>query len=494
MKRRSNSIIAILLAVSAMLTMSCGETSEKIDETSSTPSETEKLYPDDLPADLNFDGKQVTFLYRAEISSEFYADSENGEVVNDAIFNSMRSVEDRLGVDMNVVLRDGHYVAARAEYNNHIKSTVRAGDSEYDWVDMMIGLATVEMSEGLFQNIADNKYIDLDKPWYIPGMKDSVAIDGKLYFVTSNASLGYLKSAFCLYFNNRVIDDFKLENPYELVDSGKWTLDKLIEMTSAASVDLNGDGKFDLEDRLGLVEHDNNHENAYAAPNLIEFYKKDSNGDWKFSYGSEHDINVCEKLQKMYTTDGFYKSRVTNAVLEQQEKYNAISSKFCSGDILFITSELDDAVLQFRNMKDPYGILPLPKFDEEQTSYRTSSRNTHNSFSMPVTCADPDMAGAVFEALSSSNYETVYPAYFETALKTKYSRDDDSARMYDIIRDSMYLDFGYTYCNATENAIAKVFRAAFANNSGVASLIAQYQEMFETALAGYIEEVRSNCS
>lgn len=90
MKRRANSILAILLAVSAMLTMSCGETSEKIDETSSTPSETEKLYPDDLPADLNFDGKQVKFLYRAEISSEFYADSENGEVVNDAIFRNFR--------------------------------------------------------------------------------------------------------------------------------------------------------------------------------------------------------------------------------------------------------------------------------------------------------------------------------------------------------------------------------------------------------------------
>lgn len=494
MKRRANSILAILMAVSTALTMSCGENSEKIDETSSDQTETEKNYPDDLPADLNFGGETVTFLYRSEISSEFYADSENGEVVNDAIFKSMRSVEDRLGVDINVVLRDGHYVAARGEYIDHVKSTIRAGDTEYDWVDMMIGLATIEMSEGIFFNIADNKYIDLDKPWYIPGMKDSVDIDGKLYFVTGNASLGYLKSAFCLYFNTRLIEDFKLEDPYELVDSGKWTFDKLIEMTSAASVDINGDGKFELEDKLGLVEHDNNHENAYAAPNLIEFYKKDSNGDWQFSYGSERDVDVCEKLRKMYTTDGFYKSRVTNAVVENLEKYNAISSKFCSGDILFITSELDDAVVQFRNMEDTYGILPLPKYDESQTQYRTSSRNTHNSFSMPVTCKNTDMAGAVFEALSSSNYETVYPAYFETALKTKYSRDDDSARMYDIIRDSMYLDFGYTYCNATGNAIAAVFRTSFAGGKGVASLIASNKEALEANLAEYIEEVRSNCN
>ena len=143
-------------------------------------------------------------------------------------------------------------------------------------------------------------------------------------------------------------------------------------------------------------------------------------------------------------------------------------------------------------MKDAYGILPLPKFDEEQAFYRTSSRNTHNSFSMPVTCADPDTAGAVLEALSSSNHEKVLPAYFETALKTKYSRDDDSARMYDLIRESMFLDFGYTYCNATGNAIATVFRGAF-NGNRVASLLASNKEVLETTLRDYIEEVRSNC-
>ncbi len=493
MTKIARSATALALAALLTMSMSCGGGSEIQDETTTGTQTPTKTYPDDLPEDLNFGGKKVTFLYRAEIGSEFCADSENGEVVNDSIYNSMRSVEDRLGVDINVVLRDGHYVSSRGEYISHIKSMITAGDPEYDWVDMMIGLATIEMSAGIFKNIADNKYIDLDKPWYIPDMKDSVAIDGKLYFVTGDASLGYLKSAFCLYFNNRVIDDFKLENPYELVDSGKWTFDKLIEMTSAASQDVNGDGKYDLEDKLGLVEHDNNHENAYAAPNLIEFYKKDSNGDWQFTYGSEHDVNVCEKIAKLYTTDGFYKSRVTNAVVEQQEKYNAISSKFCAGEILFITSELDDAVLQFRNMNDAYGILPLPKFDEEQEFYRTSSRNTHNSFSMPVICADPDMAGAVLEALSSSNHETVLPAYFETALKTKYSRDDDSARMYDLIRESMFLDFGYTYCNATGNAIASVFRRAFSGGNGVASLLASDKEALETTLKDYIEEVRSNC-
>lgn len=97
-----------------------------------------------------------------------------------------------------------------------------------------------------------------------------------------------------------------------------------------------------------------------------------------------------------------------------------------------MTAEIDDSVSQLRDMKDAYGILPYPKADENQKEYVSSARNTHNAFSMPITCEDPDMAGAVLEALSSSNHDTVLPAYFETALKKKYARcPDDSARMYE---------------------------------------------------------------
>ena len=79
-----------------------------------------------------------------------------------------------------------------------------------------------------------------------------------------------------------------------------------------------------------------------------------------------------------------------------------------------MTAEMDDSVAQLRNMKDDYGILPYPKYDESD-EYRSSARNIHNAFSMPVTTSHEDIAVAVLEALSSEKYETVLPAYFETA-------------------------------------------------------------------------------
>ena len=47
--------------------------------------------------------------------------------------------------------------------------------------------------------------------------------------------------------------------------------------------------------------------------------------------------------------------------------------------------------------------------------------------------------------MAAETYRTVTPAYFEIALKTKYSRDDDTSRMLDIIVGSVKFDLAYIY-------------------------------------------------
>ena len=40
---------------------------------------------------------------------------------------------------------------------------------------------------------------------------------------------------------------------------------------------------------------------------------------------------------------------------------------------------------------------------------------------------------------------TVTPAYFETAIKSKYSRDSETSQMLDLIVSGIYLDYSYIY-------------------------------------------------
>ena len=491
-------ITVLMLAVIT----SCGSESAEIgnindnEPAATTEADLETIttgYMDSLPDGLDFGGEKVTFLYREEVCDDFYADTANGEIVNDDIYKSILSVEERLAVDIVTVARAGHTTDVRQEYMNHISNTILAGDDLYDWVDLMIGNSPVMMSKGIFADIIKNRYIDLNQPYYLSQLVDTVTIDGKLYFISGDASLGYIKCAFCMYFNKQLVEDYNIENLYSVVDNGKWTLDKVMSVSVIASQDINNDGVYDLEDQLGFVVHDTNHPKGFWASADIEFYKKNSDGEWGLDFGSERDADVVNKLYTLFfNSQGSYFGGVTNAVPDQIEKYNQIAAKFASGDIFIITAELDDSVAQLRNMESPYGILPYPKYDEEQSSYRSSSRNTHNAFSMPVTCSHPDTAGAVLEALSSIKYNTVLPTYFETALKQKYARDDDSSRMYDIIRDCMTLDFGYTYGNAIGSPEG-VFNDSYRKENSLISNYAKKEKSLNTALEKYLAQVRENC-
>lgn len=328
---------------------------------------------------------------------------------------------------------------------------------------------------------------------YLSGAADTVSISDRLLFITGDISLGYLKSAFCMFFNKNLIDSYQLENPYTLVDSGKWTIDKLMEMSAVASQDVNNDGKFGLDDQLGFVVHDKNHPRGFLASTGINMFTKNDDGNWEFTLGSERDADVIESLNKLlYQAEGMYHYKGSNSNASELVNYNKITSKFVSDQILIMTAEFDDAVSQLRDMKSPYGVLPYPKYDETQKDYGSSARSTHNSFAMPLTCSDPDMAGAVYEALSSSNYSSVVPAYFETALKIKYSSDDDSARMYDIIRAGMTLDFGYIFNNSFKTQPLQLILESIAKENSFASNLASKKDGVIFSLEDFLQKIEIN--
>ena len=47
--------------------------------------------------------------------------------------------------------------------------------------------------------------------------------------------------------------------------------------------------------------------------------------------------------------------------------------------------------------------------------------------------------------MASTSHKTVRPAYYETTLRTKIAKDPQSAEMFDIIIDNIYMDAGIIY-------------------------------------------------
>ena len=100
-----------------------------------------------------------------------------------------------------------------------------------------------------------------------------------------------------------------------------------------------------------------------------------------------------------------------------------------------------------REMKADYGIIPYPKFDENQEFYKALVHDGVCMICVPITISAErkDVLGAVLEDLSLGAYKSVTPAYFEMALKSKYSRDNTSSQILDMLSEHLTTDFGYAY-------------------------------------------------
>lgn len=159
-----------------------------------------------------------------------------------------------------------------------------------------------------------------------------------------------------------------------------------------------------------------------------------------------------------------------------------------------LPAEMDHVIsCGYHGMEAEYGVLPYPKYEEDQAEYRTLARTTHNSFMMPITCKDPAMAGAVLEALGSSNYRTVIPTYFDVAMKVKYSHNTTASKIFDLIHDSMALEFGNVYNRSLSSAPINTFTGVFDNINTFASGIKAQSSMIAKMYAKLVSTIEEKC-
>ena len=136
----------------------------------------------------------------------------------------------------------------------------------------------------------------------------------------------------------------------------------------------------------------------------------------------------------------------------------------------------------------------MPKYDEVQEDYGTCVRATYSSFVIPRTASDRDMAAAVLECFASESYRQVSPAYYERALKVKYSRDDESAQIYDLIKSSVKFSFGVAYGYAFKDPQNTFKNAIFGiegrSSGNWATQYAAWEKAASEGLAKTVETLR----
>ncbi len=468
---------AMLLGVLA----SCGGEPAVTDTTDAasgetTPAETEPqevgrdAVHADLPDGLNFGGETITVLTRSaeKYLAEFQMETADGDIVNDALYERNIYVQEKLGLELEIVARDGAW-GQHTAFMSNVRQEVMAGDNTYDLISFYAYCNPMLSIDGVYMNLYDVENLDLTKPYWHQNMVENTAIYGKLYTVTGDIVLSAISDRTGMYFNKAKAEEYLPDlNLYEVVESGKWTHEYFGNLVKDVYNDVNGDTVKDENDFYGWDA--NSALDSWPSGAGLTYTKTGSDGRIEWDYLNERNTNIIETFYVLCQEKGVF-------FIDKAD-----SKRFLNGKNLFYGGSLG-ASANFRDMADDYGILPMPKYDEDQEMYMSGIGDNYSQIGVPITCEKTEKVGAFLELMAEQSYKYVTPAYFETALKVKYMRDDEASRMLDLIIEGAYYDFGVTYTSVLGNPVYTTRQSMYhISGKNFATLYAEKESELKTSL------------
>lgn len=487
-----NRILAVLLA--AMLTtpmlFSCAaDTTDESSTDTTAANDTTSTEPEDgwQYPDVDYGGGEYRILNTDELWNMYIhmdATEQTGEVLNDAVYDRNRKIEDELNCKI-YEKQFGNTGNILVDIAAHAKSTIMAGADDYDVMHLSVNTDLSLITEGYLYDLRSVDGFQLDETWWDQDLIQSTTLNGKLYFASGASTLMAFDSMWCMFFNEDMMNDYHLEKPYDLVREGKWTIDKLTEYCTAVS-SLNDDSSFtwnkDGSCVWGISTFSSGPEKfVYSAG--VRGAEVVEDGSIQNTIESERFYNVIDKLANLLNTkSGLTISGSTTDFDADGGGYMYI---FSTRRSLFLTAELKAAQL-LRDMEDTFGLLPFPKFDEEQEKYYSTMVSNMMFLTIPTTNTKLEMTATISEVMAHDSYETVIPVYYNNVVEHKGLRNEESVEMLEILRANRGMDLAtaFSWNNATRD---KIRDALFAGNNQVASILASQKSVVDGNIEKFVE-------
>ncbi len=465
MRRVLSIILTILIMGTSVLSCSSGEDSKNTasteqqtssadtvqsDETSQSDDilENRKNVQDSLPNNLDFNGATLQMIVQTEHYNDATVEELTGELVDDEVYMRNSRVSERLNIVINPAIQTDY-----GSISSMVGASVMAGDGAYDLVLQHAVTAGGNALQDYFINWYEVPYVDFTKPWYPQESIKDLTIKDQMYITVSDMCLSLTKNTYCMFFDKVVAEQYNLENMYDIVNRGEWTLDKLRETTKDIYVDVDGNGKSDKNDFFGFATDLFSNINTYlwsCDQPIVEFTEDDQ---VIVHYTEEKTANIIEKI-----TDLIFNQ--VGGIGGNEHRYGL--TLFEEGHALFCNSLIGYSAIYLGDYENEFGIIPYPKYDEAQENYYTMVDGNFSVIAVPrsVDTSKLEMIGAATEALSADSWKNVIPKYYDITLKVRNVRDQESVAMLDMIMEGRVVDFAYLYDNwegfvfETQNIVA----------------------------------------
>lgn len=422
-----------------------GKQSSKTADSNDSPQDITET-ADEIPEpDYDFGGYKFRILVNGDAfgdyrAREFFAPEQTGDVINDAVYKRNITAEEKYNFSLEIIGDTTYSSPAQTVAAKSIKS----GDDAYDMVMpyMTMDGASSLAQQNLLLDLKTLNGLNLENPWWDQRANGQLPIGGRLFFTTGDISI--VLGSYCTFgilFNKSLIRDNDLENPYALVKSGDWTIDKMYDMAKNITKDINGDGTLSHEDQWGVLS-ELNASNGMFFSSGEHIVSQGSDGYPEITMYNPRSVSVIDKvfdfLQDEHTVI-FANTMKVDSVWEYAAKIMA------EGNALFRTCALV-GVEELRAAELDFGIIPYPKYDKTQNGYNNLvSTICVPGVCVPATVSNPETVSAIIEILARGAANTITPAYFEQTLYNRLVRDDESYDMLKLIFSTRVYDLAYIY-------------------------------------------------
>ncbi len=385
----------------------------------------------------DFGGYEFRVMDRSEeadpnwVTIDVYSEGEDGDTINDAVYQRNRALEE----GMNIKISEKQVKFPHQE----AKTLIMSGTDEFDvFTDGLAYLASMAV-EGYLVDLNTVDTLKLGNAWWDQDLSRDLSIANKLFFCTGDISIMDNYGTWCVMFNKDIVTEYDLDNIYEHVKAGTWTLDMMYSMSKAVTKDLDGDGVQKREDQWGFLTEGYNGYGLWAAGGQ-KITGKDKDDHPTLTAYSDRSVTNMNKVAE------FTQDKAATLVAENTEGGCGFTNEhFGQGKALFIYGGMW-LITKYRGYDVNFGVVPAPKLDAEQDRYySTHSNGNCTAYSVPTTAKDLSRTGTIMESMAEVSKFILTPAYTEVALKGKYIRDEESAEMLDYILFQRTYDLGMIF-------------------------------------------------
>lgn len=454
MKQKLAMLICLTLAANMA---ACGDSTDTPvtgADTTAPGSETTVGYAPQLP-DMDMNGETFTILtqgwweYSPLAITDILVEEQTGEPLNDAAYNRQQEVMAKYNFQLTVMDYPDH-----TEGISQLINAISAGENVFDMAIIRGTNYTTLALQKMLTDLNEIPNLDLYAPYYDAASCAALSVADRLFGIVSDITTLRYKTASCSFVNLRLIEDYGCGDIYETVNNGDWTFDKMLEFGKLHASDVGMDGSYTNSDHYALTYIVDSID-AMLEGSGIRFAEFDSDGQLTLT------IDRAGNIDKMQAMLELLKDTTISYNVHRRSPSDEVNADevgmFIDGKSMFSIGGIYYGP-QFRDMEDDFAILPVPKLDASQEGYFTPFSGHFVPITVvPVTNDRLEATGVLMEELSYYGHRDLYPELYETLLKNKVARDENSFAMIDMMFENTLYDAGAFYFPNEMTTIRNLF-------------------------------------